>query len=107
MVILGDPMFTGQAAKLAQSAIAARLPSIHNTSPYARAGGLLAYGPNLDEVWTLAARYVVRLLNGARAQDLPIERPSKFELVVNAATARSLGLSLPREILVRADHVVE
>ena len=107
MVILGDPMFTGESAKPAQVAIAARLPSIHNSSVYARAGGLLSYGPNLDEVWTLAGRYVVRLLNGARAQDLPVEQPSKFELVVNAATARALRLSLPREMLERADHIVE
>jgi putative ABC transport system substrate-binding protein len=107
MVILGDPMFTGQSAKLARIAIGARLPSIHNASLYARAGGLLSYGANLDEVWTLAGRYVVRLLNGTRPQYLPVAQPSKFELVVNTATARSLRISLPREMLERAEHIVE
>ena len=106
VVILGDPMFTGQSAALAQATLSAGMPSIHNASLYAEAGGLLAYGPHLDEVWSLAARYVVRLLNGARPQDLPIERPSKFELVLNTATARTLRLTLPAEIVRRADRVV-
>jgi len=71
------------------------------------AGGLLGYGPNLIELYRQAARYADRLLKGARPADLPIERPSKFEFIVNQKAARALGLTIPPLLLTRADRVIE
>ena len=85
----------------------ARLPAIWQWPEGAEAGGLIAYGPRLDEVFRQGARQVAKLLRGAKVADVPVEQPTKFELVINAKTARTLGLTIPPTLLARADQVIE
>jgi putative tryptophan/tyrosine transport system substrate-binding protein len=94
----------GRIARLAQSN---RLPSIYVFRDYADAGGLMAYGPNAADLWRRAATYVDKILKGARPGDLPVEQPSKFDLVINLKTAKMLGLTMPASLLRRADDVIQ
>jgi ABC transporter substrate binding protein len=90
-------------AKFAQEQ---RIPSILSLRDYAEFGGLMSYGPSLPEIYRRAATYVDKLLKGARPGDLPIEQPTKFELVINLKAARALNLAIPRTLLLRADQVI-
>jgi putative ABC transport system substrate-binding protein len=92
---------------LAALALSFRLPSIHPFREGAVAGGLLSYAPSLTDIAKRGSTYVDRILRGARPGDLPIEQPSKFELVINIKTANALGLTLPQSLLLRADQVIE
>ena len=94
----------GQIASLAQKN---RLPSIFGLREFADAGGLIAYGPNYADGWRRAASYVDKILKGARPGELPVEQPTKFELVINLKTAKALGLTIPPSLLRRADHVIQ
>jgi putative ABC transport system substrate-binding protein len=85
----------------------ARLPAIWQWPEGAEAGGLIAYGPRLDETFRQCARQVAKLLRGAKVADVPVEQPTKFELVINAKTARTLDLIIPPTLLARADQVIE
>ena len=93
-----------QIASLAQKH---RLPSMYGGREYVDAGGLIAYGPNLAERWRRAATYVDKILKGAKPGDLPVEQPTKFELVINLKTAKALGLTIPPSLLRRADEVIQ
>jgi putative tryptophan/tyrosine transport system substrate-binding protein len=90
-----------------------RISGRHNQVPtigfveYARAGGLLAFGVNFADLWRRAAGFVDKILRGARPADLPVEQPTKFELVINLKTAKALGLTIPPSLLLRADQVIE
>jgi putative ABC transport system substrate-binding protein len=92
---------------LAEFAAQIRLPAIYANSLFADAGGLISYGPNYEELFRRAAQYVDKILKGAKPADLPVEQPTKFELVVNLKTAKTLGITIPQSILVRADKVIE
>jgi putative tryptophan/tyrosine transport system substrate-binding protein len=107
VVVLSSPLIFGQRSHIAELAVNARLPTISLFTLFPRSGGLMGYGPNFPDMWKRAATYVDRILRGARAGELPIERPSKFELVINLKTAKALGLDVPPTLLVRADEVIE
>ena len=106
-IILGDTFFVQQVAQIAGLAAMRRLPSIYPMREFPEAGGLISYGPDVIENFRRAATYVDRVLKGAQPQDLPIEQPAKFELVVNLKTAKTLGVRIPPPLLVRADKVIE
>lgn len=105
--VLAGSMFFAQRVPIAELALRHRLPSVYLLKEHAEAGGLLTYGIDLRDSFGRAAGYVATILEGAKPGELPIEQPTKFEMVVNLKTARALGLSLPRAVLVRADRVIE
>ncbi len=92
---------------LAEAALKNRLPTVHGFREFVDAGGLLAYTPGLSELARKAAGYVDRILKGAKPADLPVEQPTKFELVINLKTAKALGMTIPQSLLIRADEVIE
>jgi ABC-type uncharacterized transport system substrate-binding protein len=105
--VIADPLFFSERRRISDLAIKHQLPSIHGVSEYVEAGGLLSYGPSYSDLFRRAAVYVDKILKGAKPADLPIEQPTKFELVINLKTARALGVTIPRLILLRADRVIE
>ncbi len=107
LVILPDTIFLTQRARLAELAVKSRLPAMAGLREYVDAGGLMAYGASLPDLFRRAALVVAKLLRGAKPADLPIEQPTKFELVVNMKTAKALGITFPPSILIRADQVIE
>lgn len=84
-----------------------RLPSVFGWGDYVEAGGLMSYGPDHNALWRRIAFYVDKILKGAKATDLPVERPTKFELVINLKTAKQIGLTIPPNVLARADRVIK
>ena len=107
VVALTSPVVFRTLSRLADLTRYNRLPSISPFSTYPAAGGLMAYGPDFPTMWIQVAHYVDRVLKGARAGELPVERPSKFSLIVNLQTAKALGLTIPPSLLARADQVIE
>ena len=107
LFVFGDVMFSVHRAWLAELAIKNRLPTMYTNRPHVEAGGLMCYAPNFFEVWRRAATYVDKILKGAKPADLPVEQPTKFELVINLKTAKALGLTIPPALLARADEVIE
>ena len=92
---------------IATRALAARIPTIFEVRDFVDAGGLMSYGANVTELLRLAANFVDRILRGAKPADLPVQQPTKFDLVINLKTAKALGLKIPESFLLRADEVVE
>ena len=105
--IMGDTMFTLHREQIAVLATKNRLPAISGPREFAEAGGLMAYGRSLPYEFRRAATYVDKILMGAKPADLPVEQPTKFELVVNLKTAKALGLKIPQSVLIRADEVIQ
>jgi putative tryptophan/tyrosine transport system substrate-binding protein len=93
--------------RIAELAARHRLPAMYDLRPYADAGGLISYGADLVDIWRQSARFVDRLLKGAKPADLPVEQPTRFELVINLKAARALGLTVPSAIRLRADELIE
>jgi putative ABC transport system substrate-binding protein len=107
VVVLSSPLIFGQRSEIANLGIKTRLPTIGLFTLFPRSGGLMAYGPNLVDIFRRAATYIDRILRGAKAGELPIERPSKFDFIVNLKTAKAIGLDVPPLLLARADEVIE
>jgi len=107
IVPVGNPITVARRDQVASFARRNRLPSIYGTREYVDVGGLLSYGPSLPAMYRRAATYVHKILKGAKPGDLPIEQPTKFELVINLKTAKALGLTIPPSVLGRADQVIE
>lgn len=107
LVVAYDDLTIIHRQQLAGLAIAHRLPTIHNFREYVDAGGLLSYGPSLAGMWRSAAGHVDKIFKGARPGDLPIEQPTRFELVINRKTERALGIAIPQSLLLRATEVIE
>lgn len=107
VVILSSPIFNTYRRLLVDLAATHRLPTIMPFPFFADDGGLIAYGPDLIELYRQGGLMVGKILKGARARDLPVERPNRFVLVVNMKTAKALGLTIPQSILIRADRVIE
>ena len=107
LIVLTTPPFITARQRLAELAIAHRLPTMFLGRQFVEAGGLMSYFPHREEVWRHSAVYVDKILKGAKPADLPVEQPTKFELVINLKTAKTLGLDMPASLLARADEVIE
>jgi putative ABC transport system substrate-binding protein len=106
IVVLGSPVFFRDRARIHALALRHRLPTI-GSAAYADAGSLLGYGPDLPHLFRRAAEYVDRILRGGQPGDIPVEQPSRFELIVNLKTAQAMGVTLPQALVLRADRVIE
>jgi len=107
MMVVTDPLFQGQRNRIAELAAKSRLPAIASDRMYAEAGVLLSYGQSIAAQFRGAAIYVDRIIKGAKPADLPVEQPTKFELIINGKTAKALGLTIPQSLLISADKVIE
>ena len=106
LVITGELEYPHR-QRIAELAAASRLPAMYDLRPFVEAGGLISYGADLNEIWRRAAGYVDKILKGAKPADLPIEQPTKFDLIINLKAAKALGLTIPQSILLRADDVIQ
>jgi putative ABC transport system substrate-binding protein len=106
MIVLGDALTSLHAPRVVALAAQHRLPAIYFFRQFAE-GGLIVYGPDYPDLWRRAGAYVSKILKGAKPADLPVEQPTKFQIVINMKTAKALGLTLPPSLLVRADEVIE
>ena len=105
--VLADALFASEREQIAKLALTCQLPSMHQLRAEAEAGGLMSYGPDFTDLFRRAAKYVDAILKGAKPADLPVQQPTRFELVVNLKTAKALGLNMPPSLLVRAEDVLE
>jgi len=106
LIVLPSPFTNPYARRIVKLAVERHLPAIYALSLYVRVGGLIAYGPNIPDLYRRAAAYVDKILRGAKPGDLPVEQPTKFELVINLKTAKTLGITIPQSVLLRADEVI-
>jgi putative ABC transport system substrate-binding protein len=107
LYILPDPLLFTHRLRINTLALGARLPTMHLLREYVEASGLMSYGPNWSDQWRRAADYVDKILRGAKPADLPVEQPTKFDLIINLTTAKALGLMIPEAFLLRADEIIE
>jgi putative ABC transport system substrate-binding protein len=107
LLAVSDPVVGNQLVQLSNQATRHRLPTMYSRREFVEVGGLVAYGPSYEDNYRRAAAYVDKLLRGAKPAELPIEQPTKFELVLNLKTAKALGLTIPPALLQRADQVIE
>jgi putative ABC transport system substrate-binding protein len=106
LIVGGGGLLNNYRSRLADLAAKTRLPAAYPFRVYVEAGGLMSYGPDLADSYRRAATYVDKILRGAKPGDLPVEQPTKLELVINLKTAKSLGLAIPQSVLLRADSVI-
>jgi putative ABC transport system substrate-binding protein len=107
LYVVASPLINTNLARIHTLAMGARLPAIYNARDLVEAGGLMAYGPNFDDLFRRAAELVDKILRGTKPGDIPVEQPTKFDLVINLTTAKALGLTIPPTLLARADEVIE
>src|SRR4029077_6638525 len=105
--VCSEPLVNANRVPINMLALAARLPTMHANREYVETKGLISYGPNFPALWRRAAEMVDKILRGAKPADLPVEQPTKFDLVINLTTAKAIGLSIPESLLLRADEVIE
>jgi putative ABC transport system substrate-binding protein len=107
LYVCNDPLVTTNRARITALALDARLPTMFNVREFVEAGGLMSYGPNFLTLYGRAADFVDKILRGAKPADIPVEQPTRFDLIINLKTAKALGLTVPQSILARADEVIE
>jgi len=107
LIVLTDPILFSQRKRIVDLANSTRLPAVYFFQEFAEAGGLMSYGPSDADLFRRAAGYVDRILKGAKPRELPVQQPTKFDLIVNLKTAKALGLVVPESFLLRADKVIE
>jgi putative ABC transport system substrate-binding protein len=107
LYVVGDNLIVANRARIVSLALAARLPTSFNTRDIVEAGGLMSYGPNFPDLFRRAAEYVDKILRGTKPGDIPVEQPTKFDLVINMKTAKAFGLTIPPGVLAVADEVIE
>jgi putative tryptophan/tyrosine transport system substrate-binding protein len=107
LYVAGEPLILTNRARINTLALVARLPAIYGQREYVEPGGLMSYGPNFPDLFRRAADYVDKILRGAKPADIPVEQPTKFDLIINLTTAKALGLEMPPTLLARADEVIE
>jgi putative ABC transport system substrate-binding protein len=106
LIVMTSVMFVNERRRLVDLVAKNRLPAMYPQRDFVDAGGLMSYGPNGPDLFRRAATYVDKILKGAKPADLPVEQPTKFELVINLKTANALGLAIPQSVLARADEVI-
>ena len=107
LYVCNDPLVTTNRIRINTLALSMRLPTIYNVREFVEAGGLMSYGPNFLDLYRRAADFVDKILRGAKPADIPVEQPTKFDLVINLTTAKALGLAIPETFLLRADEVID
>jgi putative tryptophan/tyrosine transport system substrate-binding protein len=107
LYVVGDSLVDANRIRINTLALGARLPTMHIFKEHVEAGGLISYGPNFPDLYRRAADYVDKILRGAKPADLPVEQPTKFDLAINLTTARALGITIPPQLVARADEVIE
>jgi len=107
LYICSDPLVTTHRVRINTLAVSQKLPTMNAFREYVQTGGLMSYGPNFPDLFRRAAEYVDKILRGAKLADLPVEQPTKFDLVINLTTAKALGLTIPEQFLLRANEVIE
>jgi putative tryptophan/tyrosine transport system substrate-binding protein len=107
VLVLASPYLLSNRARVADIAIKSRIPTMYYTSDYVKDGGLMSYGVSITDLFRRAASYVGKIVKGAQPGDLPVEQPTKFELIINMRAAKAIGLIIPRNVFERADEVIE
>jgi putative ABC transport system substrate-binding protein len=102
-----DQLVVANLMRILTFALSARLPMIFSTRDFVRSGGFMSYGPNYSDMFRRSADYVDKILRGMKPGDIPVEQPTKFELVINVTTAKAIGITIPESFLLRADEIIE
>jgi putative ABC transport system substrate-binding protein len=106
VIVLGNPIFLSQRTQIADLAVKNRLPAIYERPEFVEDGGLMTYGVHIHDMYRRAATYVDKILKGTKPADLPVEQPKKFEFIINLKAAKQIGLTIPPNVLARADKVI-